>query len=89
MCNVVAEAIKKEILPRFRRKGYLLWVRIGEPEAWMKRDNPFRTDKDLRLKSIPAAIAWRSKTKLEGFPMISLMLVSELFGVEIEEPGNS
>lgn len=89
MCNLVAEAIRKEILPRYRRKGYLLWVRVGEPEVWMKRDNPFRLDSDLKLKSIPAAIAWRSKLKLEGFPMISLMLVAELFSVEIEDPVQS
>lgn len=73
----------EKILEKFRKdpntKGYLLTVTVGGREEWKSKECPFRTDKDLRLTSVPTMMTWKTPKKLFGSDVENIENIKLLF----------
>lgn len=44
--------------------GCLVRVKVGPRDYWKDKDCPFRTDKALRLQSVPTLVRWGTVKRL-------------------------
>lgn len=52
---------------------------VGNREFWKDPNNIFRTDQDLKLKSVPTLIKWKTPKKLEESQLFDKNIVSMMF----------
>lgn len=64
-CFVTVEKVWETFITKNPpEQGYFVRVKVGPREIWKDKNCPFRTDKTLRLTSIPTLIKWGSPQRL-------------------------
>jgi len=60
--GILTEFLEKNDIPP---ETYILKVKVGNSESWLKDDCPFRFDKKTHLNTIPTMILWSGTSEQE------------------------
>ncbi|XP_023215646.1 thioredoxin domain-containing protein 17-like [Centruroides sculpturatus] len=74
-----ADPVIEEVLKDIPEDVTFITCTVGNREVWKDPKNTFRTDQDLKLKSVPTLIKWKTPKKLEEEQLFDKEIVSMMF----------